>query len=83
MSHNRIFFGTPRLIGREDDLYLSDSETTIASFELPTPAVLPPTIQDHHDAVQVQLDTAESMTHVLLVAAVMIAAAALVVVAVL
>ncbi|KAK3835431.1 MAG: hypothetical protein JOS17DRAFT_788487 [Linnemannia elongata] len=79
MSHNSIFFGTPRLIDWEDDLYLTDPETTIASFEPPT--VLPLTIQDHHDAIQVQLDAAQALTRVLVVAAVMIAVAALVVVA--
>ncbi|OAQ22722.1 hypothetical protein K457DRAFT_25754 [Linnemannia elongata AG-77] len=75
MSRNTIFFGTPRLIDREDDLYLSDPETTIASYEPPT--VLPPTIQDHHEAVQVQLDAAQALSHVLIVVAVMIAVAAL------
>ncbi|KAH7049581.1 hypothetical protein BKA57DRAFT_535269 [Linnemannia elongata] len=77
-SHNNILSGTPRLIDREDDLYLSDPETTTVSYE--PPIVLPPTIQDHHDAVQVQLDAAQALTRVLVVAAIMIAVAALVVV---
>ncbi|KAH7049583.1 hypothetical protein BKA57DRAFT_504396 [Linnemannia elongata] len=78
MSHNTIFFGTPRLSSREDDLYLPDPETIIASYEPPT--VLPPTIQDHHDVVQVQLDAIQTLKRVLIVTVVMIAVAALVVV---
>ncbi|KAK5801560.1 hypothetical protein F5H01DRAFT_372082 [Linnemannia elongata] len=77
-AHNNIFSGTPRLIDREDDLNLSDPETTTVSYE--TPIVLPPTIQDRHDAVQVQLDAAQALTRVLIVTAIMIAVAALVVV---
>ncbi|KAH7049579.1 hypothetical protein BKA57DRAFT_535268 [Linnemannia elongata] len=80
-SHNNIFSGTPRLIGGEDDLYLSDPDTTIVSYEPPTPAVLPPTTQDHRDAVQVQVDAAQALTCALVTAAVMIAVAALVIVA--
>ncbi|KAF9307608.1 hypothetical protein BGZ91_008324, partial [Linnemannia elongata] len=76
-SHNSLFFGVPRLIEREEDLYLPQ-DTTISSYESPT---VPPTIQDHHDAVQVQLDAAHALSRVLVVAVVMIAVAALVVVA--
>ncbi|KAG0061639.1 hypothetical protein BGZ89_011295 [Linnemannia elongata] len=78
MSRNTLFLGSPRLPDREDDLYLSDPETTIVSYEAPT--VLPPTIQDHHEAVQVQLDAAQALMRVLIVVAVMIAVAALVIV---
>ncbi|KAK5801561.1 hypothetical protein F5H01DRAFT_417603 [Linnemannia elongata] len=78
MSHNTIFFGTPRLSSREDDLYLPDPETIIASYEPPT--VLPPTIQDHHDVIQVQLDATQTLMRVLIVTVAMIAVAALVVV---
>ncbi|OAQ33844.1 hypothetical protein K457DRAFT_15048 [Linnemannia elongata AG-77] len=76
-SHNSLFFGVPRPIEREEDLYLPQ-DTTISSYESPT---VPPTIQDHHDAVQVQLDAAQALSRVLVVAVVMIAIAALVVVA--
>ncbi|KAK5801566.1 hypothetical protein F5H01DRAFT_384123 [Linnemannia elongata] len=71
------FFGGPRLPNREDDL--SDVESTIVDHE--APIVLLPTIQDHHDAVQVQLDAAQALTRVLVIAAAMIAVAALIVVA--
>ena len=60
-------------------IYLADPEITIASYE--PPAVLPPIIRDHHDAVQVQPNAAQTLTRVLVVAAVMIAVAALVIVA--
>ncbi|KAH7046121.1 hypothetical protein BKA57DRAFT_515225 [Linnemannia elongata] len=75
-SHNSLFFGVPRPIEREEDLYLPQ-DTTISSYESPT---VPPTIQDHHDAVQVQLDAAQALSRVLVVAVVMIAVAALIVV---
>ncbi|KAG0066240.1 hypothetical protein BGZ90_001485 [Linnemannia elongata] len=81
MSHNQRLSGTPRLISREYDLYLSDPDTTTVSYESPTPAGFPATTQDHRDAVQVQVEAAQALTRALVIAAVMIAVAALVIVA--
>ncbi|KAG0294949.1 hypothetical protein BGZ97_004949 [Linnemannia gamsii] len=64
-SRNARYFGEPRLLAGFPSLL---DTTTIISYDEPL-AFPPLTVQDHRDAVQVQLDAAQALTRVMLITA--------------